>query len=55
LQLKLDVIEIDAAIVSVATEWFGLKQDDRLNVCVADGLEFVQQLRTKGIINNHKK
>ena len=47
-QVKIDVVEIDEAIVSVATDWFGFTADDRLTVSVADGLEYIKQLNRTG-------
>jgi len=47
-QVQIDVVEIDEAIVSVATDWFGFAADDRLTVSVADGLEYIKQLHITG-------
>jgi len=47
-QVQIDVVEIDEAIVSVATDWFGFAADDRLTVSVADGLEYIKQLHVTG-------
>jgi len=46
--VHIDVVEIDEAIVSVATEWFSFVADDQLRVSVADGLEYIQQLDRSG-------
>jgi SAM-dependent methyltransferase len=47
-KVKIDVVEIDQSIVSVATAWFGLVQNDQLVVHVADGLEYIQRLNSQG-------
>jgi len=47
-QVRIDVVEIDEAIVSVATDWFNFVTDDLLTVTVADGLEYIQQLDRNG-------
>ena len=44
----MDVVEIDPAIVAVATDWFGLIQDDQLRVHVCDGIEYIRQLGNLG-------
>jgi len=41
-------VEIDEAIMSVATDWFNFVTDDLLTVTVADGLEYIQQLDRNG-------
>ena len=46
--MQIDVVEIDEAIVSVATEWFNFTADDQLRISVADGLEYIQQLDRMG-------
>jgi len=43
-----EAVEIDAAVVSVATKWFNLKTDDQLVVHVADGLQFVSDMSQSG-------
>lgn len=45
--LKIDAIEIDPAIVKVATEWFGLVPDENLRIHVADGIDFVKEAEKK--------
>ena len=47
-QVEIDVVEIDEAVVSVATDWFNFTTDDRLRISVADGLEYIQQLDRTG-------
>nr|XP_056700690.1 eEF1A lysine and N-terminal methyltransferase [Euleptes europaea] len=41
LQCTVDVVEIDPAILEVATRWFGFSLGDRLKVHIADGLAYV--------------
>ncbi|XP_054835158.1 eEF1A lysine and N-terminal methyltransferase [Eublepharis macularius] len=41
LQCTVDVVEIDPAILEVATRWFGFSTGDRLKVHIADGLVYV--------------
>jgi hypothetical protein len=36
-------------MVEVATEHFGLVQDERLDVCIRDGVHFIQQAADKGL------
>jgi len=47
-QVRIDVVEIDEAIVSVATDWFQCVTDDLLTVTVGDGLQYIQQLDHTG-------
>lgn len=44
----MEAVEIDDAVVSVATKWFNLTTDDQLVVHVADGLQFVSELSQSG-------
>lgn len=39
----LDVVDIDAKMVSVASKWFGFGEDDRMTAHIADGLNFIQE------------
>jgi len=48
-QVEIDVVEIDEAIVSVATDWFNFTASDRLRVSVADGLEYIRHLERTGV------
>jgi spermidine synthase len=41
------VIEIDPAIVRVATEQFDFQESDRLKLHVADGLTFIKNMIAK--------
>ncbi|CAI5776318.1 eEF1A lysine and N-terminal methyltransferase isoform X3 [Podarcis lilfordi] len=44
LQCSIDVVEIDPAMLEVATRWFGFSPEDRLKVHIADGLVYVDNL-----------
>ncbi|XP_061439972.1 eEF1A lysine and N-terminal methyltransferase [Rhineura floridana] len=44
LQCCIDVVEIDPAMLEVATCWFGFLPEDRLKVHIADGLIYVDSL-----------
>jgi spermidine synthase len=46
-RMSIDVVEIDPVVVDVATEYFGLKPDDRLRVFVQDGRMFVHNSDAK--------
>jgi len=39
---RVDVVEIDPAVLETAEVWFGLNQDEKLHVTVGDGREFIQ-------------
>ncbi|CAF0861776.1 unnamed protein product [Brachionus calyciflorus] len=41
--VEIDAVEIDPKIVSVAKEWFGLKEDQSTRVYVEDGLKFINE------------
>jgi spermidine synthase len=41
---KITAVDIDPAMVEVATNWFGLTQGDRLRVVVQDGVEYVNKM-----------
>ncbi|GFR89168.1 methyltransferase-like protein 13 [Elysia marginata] len=47
-QVSIEAVELDAAVVDVATKWFDLRPDEKLTVHVADGLEFVRNLVASG-------
>ena len=48
LQVNIDVVEIDPAIVSVASDWFGFAADNKLRVTVDDGIEYIKKLQSDG-------
>jgi len=47
-QVDLDVIEIDPEMVTIATDWFGFRADDRMKVHITDGLQYLQESAKKG-------
>lgn len=48
-QINLSVVDIDDAMVTIATDWFGFVKDDLMTVHVCDGLELVQKEVDKGV------
>lgn len=40
--LSLDVVELDPAVAAVAKECFGFKEDDRMHLHIAEGVQFVR-------------
>lgn len=42
-------MDIDPAMLEVATEYFNLVQDERLDVYIRDGVQFIQQAAEKGL------
>ena len=48
LQVILDVVDIDSAMVSIATEWFGFAPDDKMRASVADGIQMITSESDKG-------
>jgi spermidine synthase len=47
-QINLSIVDIDEAMVTIATDWFGFVKDDLMTVHVCDGLELVQKEVDKG-------
>lgn len=47
-QIKITAVEIDEVMLKVATEYFGLVQDDRLKVEITDGLKFIEDSASAG-------
>ncbi|KAK3697598.1 hypothetical protein RRG08_033328 [Elysia crispata] len=47
-QVSIEAVELDPAVVDVATNWFDLQPDEKLVVHVADGIEFVRSLVASG-------
>lgn len=41
-------MDIDPAMLEVATKYFDLVQDERLDVYIRDGAQFIQQAAEKG-------
>ncbi|MGH0178589.1 UNVERIFIED_CONTAM: hypothetical protein FKN15_077575 [Acipenser sinensis] len=46
---RVQVLEIDPAVLQVASGWFGFEQDDRLSVTLGDGLELIDALAQGGV------
>jgi hypothetical protein len=42
-------VDIDPTMLEVATEYFNLVQDERLDVYIRDGVQFIQQAAEKGL------
>ncbi|MBN3314952.1 MET13 protein, partial [Atractosteus spatula] len=45
---KVQVVELDPAVLDVARDWFGFMPDDRLGVTLGDGLEHISALDKQG-------
>ncbi|KAF4519043.1 hypothetical protein B566_EDAN001629 [Ephemera danica] len=45
---KVTAVEIDPAMVEVASQYFGLIQDERLVVSIGDGLKYLSELKLTG-------
>lgn len=41
-------MEIDECIANVAKDWFGLKEDERLRIHIADGLKYIDDAAKAG-------
>ncbi len=46
-QMRIDVVELDPAVVRVATQFFGVPQDGRLRLVAQDGRLFVTRAQTR--------
>lgn len=44
----IEVVELDPAVVEVARRWFGLEEDQRLQVRVDDGRSFIEAAASRG-------
>ncbi|KAJ9601480.1 hypothetical protein L9F63_000363 [Diploptera punctata] len=47
-KIKITAVDIDPAMLDVATEYFDLVQDDKLDVYIRDGIHFIHQAAEKG-------
>lgn len=52
-QAHVAVVEIDPSMLEVATRWFGFSQDDRMQVHVSDGVDYVAKLAAEGITSQN--
>lgn len=47
---KITGVEIDPVIYKLAKEYFGLKPDDKLDIIIQDGLQFIAEKRSFDVI-----
>ena len=47
-QVKITAVDIDPAMLEVATDYFDLVQDEKLDVYIRDGTQFIHQAAEKG-------
>lgn len=45
---RVEVVELDPAVLEVAQTWFGFQTDKRLKVILGDGLEHIKTLESQG-------
>uniref|UniRef100_A0A8C1PVM6 eEF1A lysine and N-terminal methyltransferase n=1 Tax=Cyprinus carpio TaxID=7962 RepID=A0A8C1PVM6_CYPCA len=45
---RVEVVELDSAVLEVAQSWFGFHTDERLKVILGDGLEHIKTLESEG-------
>lgn len=43
----IDIVEIDGDIPGIAEKYFGFKKDDRMNISIGDGRDFINRTREK--------
>jgi len=48
-QVRITAVDIDPAMLEVATGYFDLVQDERLDVYIRDGIQFIEQAAEKGL------
>ena len=46
--MYIEAVEIDPVVASLATEWFGFVQDERMTMRIADGVDHIRKLADKG-------
>ncbi|KAL9156067.1 hypothetical protein ABFS82_09G048300 [Erythranthe guttata] len=46
--LNIEVVELDQVVLDVAKEHFGFKEDEKLRVCITDGIQFVRDKADSG-------
>ncbi|KAL0164114.1 hypothetical protein M9458_039867, partial [Cirrhinus mrigala] len=44
---RVEVVELDPAVLEVAQTWFGFQSDERLKVVLGDGLEHIKTLESE--------
>lgn len=47
-QVDITAVDIDKDMLQVATNWFGLKLDEKLHVEIMDGIEFLKKTAQNG-------
>ena len=51
-QARISVVELDPIMLEVASKWFGFTKNDRMNVHIGDGIEFIygqaQKIKSPG-------
>lgn len=48
--VRVEVVELDPAVLEVAKTWFSFQTDDRLKVILGDGLAHISTLTSEGKI-----
>ncbi|EYU18774.1 hypothetical protein MIMGU_mgv1a024178mg [Erythranthe guttata] len=48
--LNIEVVELDQVVLDVAKEHFGFKEDEKLRVCITDGIQFVRDKADSGAV-----
>ena len=48
MQVHLDVVDLDPAVVDVAKNWFGCVEDERMKLYAQDGLKFITDKAKQG-------
>ncbi|XP_049834606.1 eEF1A lysine and N-terminal methyltransferase homolog [Schistocerca gregaria] len=47
-KIRITAVDIDPVMLEIATNYFGLVQDERLGVYIRDGIQYIQQAAEKG-------
>ena len=48
MQVHIDVVDVDPAVVDVAKNWFGCVEDERMKLYAQDGLKFITDKAKQG-------
>lgn len=46
--IKITAVDIDPAMLTIATDYFGLVQDDQLEIIIEDGIQYLNKSAKKG-------
>ncbi|XP_044267613.1 eEF1A lysine and N-terminal methyltransferase homolog [Tribolium madens] len=46
-QIRVSAVDIDPEMLEVATKWFGLSQNERLQVIIQDGIKYLEEMTAK--------